>query len=323
MPRPKPVNAFALMAPTGAAKQELDRANAAADLTVKKQKAADAARRKKARDAEKRRVDEINAVLAERKRQRGAGPSTATGAAAAAAVPVGAAPEPAIVVEESVDEAQLYGVEAAFYVNRKPPFLGESDFEDREVLRGTHGARWVPSEKLWGAPTTGVLYNLVQSGLWHPLDLSEADCAQLLALLAAREQRAQAKAVAAADRRRVLEAEEKRRAQELAEARRLDEERRAAAQAAEEAVRVEALRNRTNALPPEPEERDAMVRLGVHAATVLKSATWDSLGPNFGISLEARIVRYLDLLPDAVCRRAAVAELNASAANDAPFVWTW
>ena len=218
MPRPKPVNAFALMAPTGAAKQELDRANAAADLTIKKQKAVDAARRKKARDAEKRRVDEINAMLAERKRQRGAGPSTATAAAAAEAATVGAAPEPAIVVEESVDEAQLYGVEAAFYVNRKPPFLGESDFEDREVLRGTHGARWVPSEKLWGAPTTGVLYNLVQSGLWHPLDLSEADCAQLLALLAAREQRAQAKAVAAADRRRVLEAEEKRRAQELAEA---------------------------------------------------------------------------------------------------------
>lgn len=319
MPRPTPVNAFSLLAPTGAAKQELDRVNAAAGLAAKKQKAVDAARRKKARDAEKHRVDEINAVLEERKRQRGAGPSAAT----AAAAPAVAAPAPAIVVESPVDEAQLYGVEAAFYVNRKPPFLGESDFEDREVLRGTHGARWVASEKLWGAPTTGVLYSLVKSGLWHPLDLSEADCAQLLALLAAREQRAQAKAVAAAERRRVLEAEEKRRAHELAEARRLDEERRAAAQAAEEAARVEALRGRTNALPPEPEERGAMVRLGVHAATVLKSAAWDSLGPNFGISLEARIVRYLDLLPDAVCRRAAVAELNAHAANDAPFVWTW
>ena len=322
MPRTPLPSAFAALSPTGAAKQALDKKNAAKDLETKKRKAAAAAVRKKERDDEKARVAEVDEALAERKRQRHVEREVARHRGVTPSVTT--APPVAVVAEDDGDdEAARFGVDVVHYVGRDPPYLGESDFEDRETLRNTLGAKWVAGEKLWGAPNVSVLAALLKSQLWTPLGLGEVGCTQLLALLAGRERKAQAKAEAEAERRRILEAEEKRKADQLAEARRLDEERRAAAAAKEQEERAEALRNRTNALPPEPDEVAAVREFGVEPDTVLKSATWDSLGPNFGISLEARILRYLDLLQPTVCRAAAVEELNAHARDGKVFVWNW
>lgn len=322
MPRTPLPSAFAALAPTGAAKQALDKKNAAKELEVKKRKAAAAAVRKKEREAEKARVAEVDEALAERKRQRHVEREVARHREAAPAAPAAA---PALTAEDDdgCDETARFGVDVVHYVSRDPPYLGESDFEDRETLRNTLGAKWVASEKLWGAPNVSVLAALLKSQLWTPLGLGDVGCTQLQGLLASRERKARAKAEAEAERRRILEAEEQRKADQLAEARRLDAERRAAAAAKEEEERAEALRNRTNALPPEPDEVAAMRAFGVDADTVLKSAAWDSLGPNFGISLEARILRYLDLLQPTVCRAAAVEELNAHARGGKVFVWNW
>ena len=326
MPRTPLPSAFAALAPTGAAKQALDKKNAAKELETKKRKTAAAAERKKERDAEKARVAEVDEALAERKRQRHVEREVARHREVAPSVTTATAAVAAVAAEDDdddYDEAERFGVDVVHYVSRDPPYLGESDFADRETLRNTLGAKWVAREKLWGAPNVSVLAALLKSQLWTPLELGEVGCTQLLALLASRERKARAKAEAEAERRRILEAEEKRKADQLAEARRLDEERRAAAAAKEEEERAEALRNRTNALPPEPDEVAAVREFGVGPDTVLKSATWDSLGPNFGISLEARILRYLDLLQPTVCRVAAVEELNAHARDGKVFVWNW
>ena len=325
MPRTPLPSAFAALAPTGAAKQALDKKNAAKELEVKKRKTAAAAVRKKEREAEKARVAEVDEALAERKRQRHVEREVARHREAAPAAAPALAAVAALASEDDDDdcgETERFGPDVVHYVCRAPPYLGESDFADRETLR-TLGAKWVASEKLWGAPNVSVLAALLKSELWFPLDLGYEQCTQLLALLASRERKARAKAEAEAERRRILEAEERRKADQLAEARRLDAERRAAAAAKEEEERAEALRNRTNALPPEPDEVAAMRAFGVDADTVLKSAAWDSLGPNFGISLEARILRYLDLLPPTVCCAAAVEELNAHARDGKVFVWNW
>lgn len=322
MPRTPLPSAFAALSPTGAAKQALDKKNAAKDLETKKRKAAAAAVRKKERDDEKARVAEVDDALAERKRQRHIEREVARHRGVASSVAT-APPVAAVAEDGDDDEVTRFGVDVAHYVGRDPPYLGESDFEDRETLRNTLGARWVASEKLWGAPNVGVLAALLKSKLWTPLGLGDVGCTQLQGLLASRERKARARAEAEAERRQILEAEERRKADQLAEARRLDEERRAAVAAKEEEERAEALRNRTNALPPEPDEVAALRELGVDADTVLKSTAWDSLGPNFGISLEARILRYLDLLHPTVCRVAAVEELNAHARDRKVFVWNW
>ena len=80
-----------------------------------------------------------------------------------------------------------------------------------------------------------------------------------------------------------------------------------------------ALRDRTSALPPTDEELQVMAAAGVSEATILDSARYDGLGPNFGISLEGRIWRYF------LNRRGTVAwaarQLAACAEQGVPFVW--
>ena len=304
MPRtPPPRCAFEVLNPSGEAKRALQQEQAQKQLAEKKAKAVLAAERKREREAEKARVAAVDAELEARKRAR-------TPAIARATAPAEA---------PAADEAR-FGVDVEHYANT-PPYLGESDFEDRERLAQVYQARWYPEQKRWGTDNLGTLHALLKADdvSWTPDGLGWAQKAQLLALIEDRERRS---AAADAARREAAAEEERRRAELAAVAARAERAKRERAER-ERAKDVEekrmALRDRTSALPPTDEELQVMAAAGVSEATILDSARYDGLGPNFGISLEGRIWRYF------LNRRGTVAwaarQLAACAEQGVPFVW--
>ena len=307
MPRtPPPRCAFDALNPSGEAKRAIAQQQTHKQCAEKKAKAAQAAERKREREAEKARVAAVDAELAARKRARAPAIATARADARADAPTAG-------------DESR-FGADAEHYANA-PPYLGDSDFEDRERLSQVYQARWFPAEKQWGTDNLGTLHALLKANdvSWTPNGLGWAQKAQLIALIEDRERRS---AAADAARREAAAEEERRQAELAAVAARAEQakrERQERQRATDEEAKRMALRDRTSALPPTDEERQAVAAAGLSEAVVLASARYDGLGPNFGISLEGRIWRYF------LNRRGTAAwaarQLVACAEQGVPFVW--
>ena len=65
------------------------------------------------------------------------------------------------------------------YLAAGPPFLGESTFKDKELVKSL-GARWNAENKKWAAGNRDVLATLIRSNRWRPTGLTLGEAVTVL-----------------------------------------------------------------------------------------------------------------------------------------------
>ena len=86
------------------------------------------------------------------------------------------------------------------YVREGAPFLGDSNFEDKDVVRA-FGAKWNASHKKWEARNREDLKSLLQCGKWTPVGLLPQMCNLVLQVLDLEDKKSQAESTFRFDRR--------------------------------------------------------------------------------------------------------------------------
>jgi hypothetical protein len=181
-------------------------------------------------------------------------------------------------------------------------FFGESDFENSARIRKLcgDGRLWNAENRQWGTCCPSNIVDLLRSGLWRPVGVARCRYAALLEEIAARDKRACEAAIAARaaaaevyERRRVVA----KRARELRDAKeKRDGEAARARVAAAAAARRVPTQHRPIGKHPTPAEVDACAELGFTQAAILASGDIASLGPTPSLSLEGRLLRWIDIL---------------------------
>ena len=217
---------------------------------------------------------------------------------------------------------------ARHYLDKGPPFLGESDFRAKVVVKDA-GARWDGAFKKWTAPDVLTLCRLVHTGYWMPVGLSPRDALRLADIVkeqACAEETAAEKKLSHATlkkgkqsqtgvaqtgkclteywlpvelpRRLALRPSEsvKERActkEAMAEKKHSHAILKNAEQDRNRAAQT--TRTDLDVPPNEPEIMEKVLAHGVTAEVVSESATWSFLGPRSGISDARRVVRGVSL----------------------------
>tara|TARA_B100000575_G_C23141028_1_gene664010 strand:+ start:3402 stop:4253 length:852 start_codon:yes stop_codon:yes gene_type:complete len=78
-------------------------------------------------------------------------------------------------------------ITAETYLKTKPPYFGDSSFEDKDILKEAGGV-WDKLAKKWAAKTTNDFVSLVETGRWFPAGLP-ADQLQLACQIIRRSER--------------------------------------------------------------------------------------------------------------------------------------